>query len=119
MKTLRNRLAFSCSKTRVRKENIMQPDKYPQAASHTLCQEGDRVPCLCLKQLNTSTNHYLNGERISLFLVSAIRLAILFGSLSYLRTVPTFVTAYTVCASRDTRVSYGWCLLILGYFCAV
>ena len=29
-----------------------------------------------------------------------------------LRTVPTFVTAHTFCASRDTRVSYGWCLLI-------
>ena len=36
-----------------------------------------------------------------------------------LRTVPTFVTAHTFCASRDTRVSYGWCLLIQGYFCAV
>ena len=36
-----------------------------------------------------------------------------------LRTVPTIVTAHTFCASRDTRVSYGWCLLILGYFCAV
>ena len=37
----------------------------------------------------------------------------------YLRTVPTIVTAHTFCASRDTRVSYGWCLLIQGYFCAV
>ena len=36
-----------------------------------------------------------------------------------LRTVPTIVTAHTFCASRDTRVSYGWCLLIQGYFCAV
>ena len=36
-----------------------------------------------------------------------------------LRTVPTFVTVHTFCASRDTRVSYGWCLLIQGYFCAV
>ena len=33
--------------------------------------------------------------------------------------VPTFVTAHTFCASQDTRVSYGWCLLIQGYFCAV
>ena len=33
-----------------------------------------------------------------------------------LRTVPTMVTAYTFCASRDTRVSYGWCLLIKEYF---
>ena len=37
----------------------------------------------------------------------------------YLRTVPIFVTARTFCVSRDTRVSYGWCLLIQGYFCAV
>ena len=29
-----------------------------------------------------------------------------------LRTVLTFVTAQTFCASRDTRVSYGWWLLI-------
>ena len=35
-----------------------------------------------------------------------------------LRTVPTFVTAYTFCASGDTWVSYGWCLPIHGYFCA-
>ena len=27
--------------------------------------------------------------------------------------------AITFCASRDTRVSYGWCLLIQEYFCAV
>ena len=33
-----------------------------------------------------------------------------------LRTVPTIVTAHTFCASRNTRVSYGWCLLIQGYF---
>ena len=32
------------------------------------------------------------------------------------RTVPTFVTAHTFCASEDTRVSCGWCLLIQGYF---
>ena len=36
-----------------------------------------------------------------------------------LRTVPTIVIAHTFCASRDTRISYGWCLLIHGYFCAV
>ena len=38
---------------------------------------------------------------------------------SILRTVATFVTAHTFCASQDTRVSYGWCLLIQGYFYAV
>ena len=36
-----------------------------------------------------------------------------------LRTVPTIVSAHTFCASRDTRLSYGWCLLIQEYFCAV
>ena len=36
-----------------------------------------------------------------------------------LRTVPTIVIAHTVCASRGTRISYGWCLLTQGYFCAV
>ena len=33
--------------------------------------------------------------------------------------VPTFVTMHMFCASRDTQVSYGWCLLIQGYFCTV
>ena len=36
-----------------------------------------------------------------------------------LRTVPTIVIAHTFCASRDGRISYGWCLLIQGYFCEV
>ena len=36
-----------------------------------------------------------------------------------LRTVPTIVNAHTFCASRDTRDSYRWCLLIQEYFCAV
>ena len=30
--------------------------------------------------------------------------------------MPTFVTAHTFCALRDTWVSYGWCLLIQGFF---
>ena len=29
-------------------------------------------------------------------------------------TVPTIVTAHTFCATRDTRVSYGWWLPIQG-----
>ena len=36
-----------------------------------------------------------------------------------LRTVPTIVSAHTFCAPRDTRISYRWCLLTQGYFCAV
>ena len=36
-----------------------------------------------------------------------------------LRTVATIVIADTFCASRDTQISYGWRLLIQGYFCAV
>ena len=38
---------------------------------------------------------------------------------SVLRTVLTIVIAHTFCASPDTRISYRWCLLIQGYFCAV
>ena len=38
---------------------------------------------------------------------------------NFLRTVPTIVTAHTFCASRDNRVSYRWCSIIQGYFCAV
>ena len=34
-----------------------------------------------------------------------------------LRTVPTIVIAHTFCSLLDTRISYGWCLLIQGYFC--
>ena len=33
--------------------------------------------------------------------------------------VPTIVIAHTFCASRDSQISYGWCLLIHGYYCAV
>ena len=36
-----------------------------------------------------------------------------------LRTVPIIVIAHTFCASRDNRISYGWRLLLQGYFCAV
>ena len=36
-----------------------------------------------------------------------------------LRPVPTFVTSHTFCASGGTRASYGLCLLMQGYFCAV
>ena len=36
-----------------------------------------------------------------------------------LKKVPTFVATHMFCASRDTRVSYGWYLLIQGYFCGV
>ena len=32
--------------------------------------------------------------------------------------MPNFITEHTLCASRDTPVSYEWCLLIQGYFCA-
>ena len=33
-----------------------------------------------------------------------------------LRTLPTFLTAHTFCASRDTGLSCGWCLLIQDIF---
>ena len=39
--------------------------------------------------------------------------------LAVFMTVPSFVSAHTFCASRDSRVSCGWRLLIQGYFCAV
>ena len=42
-----------------------------------------------------------------------------FCDTALLRTVPTIFVAHTFCASRDTLVSYGWCLLIPGYFCVV
>ena len=44
---------------------------------------------------------------------------VIFAGINELRTVPTIVIAHTFCASRDTRISYGWCLLIQGYFCAI
>ena len=36
---------------------------------------------------------------------------VIFYYLQEKRTVPTIVTAHTFCASRDIRVSYGWCLV--------
>ena len=48
-------------------------------------------------------------------IVKSLNRSCLIGSIIVrLRTVPTIVTAHTFCASRDTRVSYGWCLLIQG-----
>ena len=32
--------------------------------------------------------------------------------------MPTIVIAHTFCAFRNSRISYGLCLLIQGYFCA-
>ena len=46
-------------------------------------------------------------------------LALKWGSVRWVKDDAYFVTAYTFCASRVTRVSYWWCLLIQGYFCAV
>ena len=57
--------------------------------------------------------------------ISKVRFSSLTGSEpdnninQYLRTVPAIVIAHTFCASRDTRISHGWCLSIQGYFCAV
>ena len=55
----------------------------------------------------------------SLVTWSVLNLPLRDGISQALRTVPTVVIAHTFCAPRDTRVSYGWCLLIQGYFCAV
>ena len=38
---------------------------------------------------------------------------------TFLRTVPTFVTAHTFCAYGDALISYGWYLLIQGYLRAL
>ena len=35
---------------------------------------------------------------------------------TYLRMVPTIVIAHMFCASRDTQISYWWCLLIGDIF---
>ena len=59
------------------------------------------------RKVNVSMKHWR-------FVISSITCPL--ATVTLLRTVPTFVTAHTFCASRDSRVSYGWCLLIQGYF---
>ena len=59
----------------------------------------------------------IHGKNDLYFAITSLQVPLCLFLLSF--TVPTFVTAHTFCASRDTRVSYGWCLLIQEYFCAV
>ena len=54
---------------------------------------------------------------LSLLSCSAVYYPLYGGSMKFgvcviiqlLRTVPTFVTVHTFCASQDTQVPYGWC----------
>ena len=67
---------------------------------------------LQLRSAENTKNKFERG-RTDQFVLEAVDI----GKVSHLlRTVPTFVTAHTFCSSRDTWVSYGWCLLIQGYF---
>ena len=43
----------------------------------------------------------------------------LFATYTCTRMVPTIVIAHRFCVFRDTQLSYGWCLLMQGYFCMV
>ena len=57
-----------------------------------------------------------------IFKMAALRTKETHGNLYY--TIQVIVShlkgrRHTFCASRDTRVSCGWCLLIQGYVCAV
>ena len=56
-------------------------------------------------------------ELSSFALASKTRIILHYSHLCahFLRRVPTFGTAHASCASRDTQVSYGWCLLMQGY----
>ena len=69
--------------------------------------------------VNLGFKHLIQDQQLpERFFVGVLLLANPFcDALRRLRTVPTFVTAHTFCASQDTRVLYGLCLLIQGYFC--
>ena len=59
-------------------------------------------------------------DKLEAALMSADSKRVTLASSTTLRTVPTIVTAQTYCPSQDTRVSYGWCLLIhREYYMAV
>ena len=74
------------------------------------------IPLFFNPVLNTNTGVLSNLQQ-------SIKFTSIFCSVDHncccLRTVPAFVIAHTFCASRDTQVSYGWCLLLQGYFCAI
>ena len=70
------------------------------------CKEAEKEAVRNRETRGHSNSKWLPGNRLP-------------GNKTPLRTVATFVTAHKFCASRETRVSYGWCLLIQGYFCAV
>ena len=80
--------------------------------SSFFCRIHKRLYGLILRYSNANVKALNFSERmrsdVALVLITLI-----------LRTVPTIVTAHTFCASRDTKVSYGWFLLIQEYFCAV
>ena len=52
-----------------------------------------------------------NKYRQEVSVVRCIKLD-LFVAMRRFKDSSYFVTAHTFCASRDTRVCYGWCLLI-------
>ena len=68
--------------------------------------------------LHVVIKHHLSmAVPLAFLLREQIKIAL--ASSTDLRTVPTIVIAHTFCASRDTRISHGSCVLIQGYFCAV
>ena len=89
---------------------------HTECAAHAF-KWGGVTPCLLKKQLEwlMSSLHSWSVESCGEVHTSGY----LPDTTTNLRMVLTFVTAHTFCASRDTRVSYGWCLRIQGYFCAV
>ena len=71
--------------------------------------------CALVGLLLTELNHYYN-DSIDWSMILAAQSNINICDTAPFRMAPTFVTAHTFCVSRDTRISYGWCLLIQGLF---
>ena len=63
------------------------------------------VICKLIYSLSSSLRHAFVGQTVLHMLTNV--------------WLPVIVTAHTFRSCRDTRVSYGWCLLRQEYFCAV
>ena len=73
--------------------------------------EGRDIQQLQRNSKRRPEKQYSKGQRIEKAGVRLLHLKIKDG---------TYIAiAHMFCAPRNTRISYGWCLLIQGYFCAV
>ena len=81
--------------------------------------ENNRLFSFALDSAHVKRAYYPINLRYLLMQTWYEKMRVVFWIALVVRTVRTIVIAHTFCASRDTQISYCWCLLIQGYFCPV